>query len=367
MALARSVAVSNLLNAKDKKNVGKTIHRGALGNISNAPVSKATEGKQLSKLPPVKHEKFEKIEEVENKAPIIVQPTEEIKEIILGPINDIDKEDEENPQLMSEYVKDIYCYMRILESRYIIRPDYLSPQTEVNGKMRAILVDWLVQVHLRFHLLQETLFLSVAILDRYLQQNQVAKSKLQLVGVTSMWIASKYEEMYAPEVADFVYITDNAYTKSELRQMECTIMKSLDFQLGRPLPIHFLRRFSKAGEVEGETHNLAKYFMEMILVEYDMVHYPPSKIAAAALLLSKLTIEGTPWTASLVHYSTYTEADLLPLVYKLASIVIKTNSATKLVAVKNKYASSKFLRISKSEKLSSQIVTSLAVKNGNHS
>jgi len=64
-----------------------------------------------------------------------------------------------------------------------------------------------------------------------------------------MWIAAKYEEMYAPEVADFVYITDNAYSKAEIRQMECHILKSIDFQLGRPLAIHFLRRNSKAGEV----------------------------------------------------------------------------------------------------------------------
>lgn len=75
------------------------------------------------------------------------------------------------------------------------------------------------------------------------------RDKLQLVGVTAMLIASKYEEMYAPEIADFVYITDNAYTKQEIRRMECVILRTLDFNLGRPLPLHFLRRNSKAGEV----------------------------------------------------------------------------------------------------------------------
>ena len=83
--------------------------------------------------------------------------------------NDIDKDDKDNPQLVSEYVIDIYDYMRELEERYSIRPLCLASQVEINGCMRAILVDWLVQVHSRFHLLQETLFLTVAILDRYLQ------------------------------------------------------------------------------------------------------------------------------------------------------------------------------------------------------
>ena len=77
----------------------------------------------------------------------------------------------------------------------------------------------------------------------------MSRSKLQLVGVTAMLIASKYEEMYAPEIADFVYITDNAYTKADIRRMEVTILRQLNFQLGRPLPLHFLRRNSKAGEV----------------------------------------------------------------------------------------------------------------------
>ena len=77
----------------------------------------------------------------------------------------------------------------------------------------------------------------------------MSRGKLQLVGVTSMLIASKYEEMYAPEIADFVFITDRAYTSLDIRKMECVILKALDFSLGRPLPLHFLRRNSKAGEV----------------------------------------------------------------------------------------------------------------------
>ena len=70
-----------------------------------------------------------------------------------------------------------------------------------------------------------------------------------MVGVAAMWIASKYEEVYSPGAGDFVSITDNTYTKAEIRQMECQILKVLGFELGRPLPSHFLRRNSKAGRV----------------------------------------------------------------------------------------------------------------------
>jgi len=91
------------------------------------------------------------------------------KQMLKENVNDIDKDDQDNPQLVSEYVNDIYAYLRQLETRYPLRPQHLVSQTEINGRMRGILIDWLVQVHLRFHLLQETLYLTVAIIDRYLQ------------------------------------------------------------------------------------------------------------------------------------------------------------------------------------------------------
>ena len=175
-------------------------------------------------------------------------------------VEDIDADDAGNPQLVVEYVNDIYAYLRQLESAQSIKFDYLAGQTELLPKMRAVLVDWLVGVHLQFHLLQETLYTTVAILDRFLQVEvgSVSRNKLQLVGVSAMLIASKYEEIYAPEVKDFVYITDRAYTEKEILKMEIRILATLNFDLGRPLPLHFLRRASKAGGVEAATHTLAK-------------------------------------------------------------------------------------------------------------
>jgi cyclin B len=249
--------------------------------------------------------------------------------------------------------------MRELESRYPIKPHYLEGG-QINSRMRGILIDWLVQVHLRFHLLQETLYLTVAIIDRFLQVQTVARNKLQLIGVTSMLIASKYEEMYAPEVSDFVYITDNAYTKSDIRKTECVILKTLDFSLGRPLPLHFLRRNSKAGEVDATQHTMAKYFMELTITDYEMVSVPPSKIAAAALCLSMKVLKRKNWNDTLQYYSKYNEEDLRSTMERLALLVTKAGTG-KLTAIKTKYQSSKFMRISQVPELSCDLIQEMAV------
>lgn len=86
-------------------------------------------------------------------------------------------------------------------------------------------------------------------LSLFHKDHPVPKKQLQLVGVTAMFLASKYEEMYPPEISDFAYVTDSAYTTAQIRDMEMTILRVLKFKLGRPLPLQFLRRASKIYEV----------------------------------------------------------------------------------------------------------------------
>ncbi|KAM6289387.1 G2/mitotic-specific cyclin-B1-like [Aegotheles albertisi] len=274
-------------------------------------------------------------------------------------VEDVDGEDGDDPNLCSDYVKDIYKYLRDLEESQPVRPRYLASQ-EVNGNMRAIVIEWLVEIQVEFRLRQETLYLAVAILDRYLQDNSVPKKMLQLVGVTAMFIASKYEEMFAPHVKDFAYMTDNACTKSQICQMEMKILQGLDFSLGRPLPPHFLRRASKIAEVDSEQHVLAKYLMELSVIDYDMVHFPPSKTAAAASCLALKLLNGCKWTPTLQHYTSYTEEDLLPVMQHIAKNVILVNKGNaKQMAIKNKYARRKNLKISTIEQLDSSVIQRL--------
>lgn len=280
-------------------------------------------------------------------------------------VDNIDKDDVENPQLVVEYVNEIYAYLRQLETIQDVREDYLnkSTGTTILPKMRTVLVDWLIQVHSQFNLLQETLYLTVAILDRFLQEMscKVERKQLQLVGVAAMFIASKYEEMYAPEIGDFVYITDRAYTEPQIREMEMKILATLNFDLGRPLPLHFLRRNSKAGNVDALTHTLAKYAMELTLVDYKMAHIKPSVVAAAALALSLKVLEdrnrtheeepkaiGEMWNSTLVHYTTYTFDMISDSVEKLAALMLTTSKAsatTKNMAVRKKYEDKKLSKI----------------------
>jgi len=266
-------------------------------------------------------------------------------------VTDIDAEDASNPQLCTEYTQEIYAYLRQLEKRGAVRSDFLSgcPITE---KMRAVLVDWLVEVQMQFKLLQETLFLTVNTIDRFLavEGKNVYRSRLQLVGVAAMFLVSKIEEVYAPAVSDFVYITDNAYSGAEIRQMELQIIRALNFDLCQPISLNFLRRYSKAGDVDMLQHSLAKYTLEVCLLDYHLLSTPGSLLASAALCLSLLVLDPsmtleTVWNKTLAFYSGYSSQQVLVLVPKLATNMTEMNRNTKLQAVRIKYMSGKFMKV----------------------
>ena len=160
--------------------------------------------------------------------------------------------------------------------------NYMVNQPDINEKMRRILVDWLLKVHGKFKLLPETLYLTVNIIDRYLSQEIVTRKILQLIGVTAMHIACKYEEIYPPEANDFVYITDNAYTKKELLDTEYKILKTLNFDLTFASAFRYLERLCTVSDNETLLPKAQK-FMDQCLSEYNMIQYEPSTLASGAL------------------------------------------------------------------------------------
>ena len=139
-----------------------------------------------------------------------------------------------NPQNVDEYFDDIYEELSKYEKKYLVNPEYMSKQSDINNRMRAILIDWLIDVHLKYKLVPQTMYIAVNLIDRYLEKNDTNRAYLQLVGVTAMFIAYKYEEIYPPELKDFVYITDGTYVKSDVLKMENKMLASLNFDVTFP-------------------------------------------------------------------------------------------------------------------------------------
>jgi len=223
----------------------------------------------------------------------------------------------------------------------------MAQQSDITDRMRAILVDWMIAVTTKFRLLPETLFLSVNIIDRFLEKETVARQQLQLVSVSAMLIASKYEEIYPPELNDFVYITDNSYTREDILDMESLILRVLDWNITVATPLHFLRRFSKAARSDWKTHNLSKYLIEVPLLDIKMLKYLPSEIAAASVFIGRTMLHYNPvWTPTLEHYTGYSEAEVRACVCDLNELVKKLPRSN-YKAIRRKYASTKFGEVSK--------------------
>ncbi|KAH9624443.1 hypothetical protein KSS87_003147 [Heliosperma pusillum] len=230
------------------------------------------------------------------------------KELVVN----IDEGSIEDELAVVEYVEDIYKFYKLAEDESRIR-DYMSTQPDINEKMRSILVDWLIEVHNKFELRQETLYLTVNIIDRFLSMKAVARKELQLVGIASMLIACKYEEIWAPEVNDFVQISDNAYVREQVLAMEKVILGNLEWFLTVPTPYMFLTRYVKASvSADTEMEKMVYFFAELGIMNYSTtIKYPPSLLAASSVYAARLTLRNTPfWTETLKHYTGYSKEQL---------------------------------------------------------
>ena len=229
-----------------------------------------------------------------------------------------------------------------IQAERTARFGYMSHQTDINEKMRAILMDWLEEVHVKFKLMPETMFLTQTIIDRFLEKKIVVRSKLQLVGVTAMLIASKYEEIFAPEVRDFVYITDKAYTREQILAMEATMLNTLDFRVSSPTVFVFLNRYLKAAQADTRLTQLATFIVERQMQEYKMLQHLPSKIAASAVNIAMRTLRGrNSWSETMDFYTSYSQADLRATIIDIQDIMAGSISST-LQAVRKKHLSPKF-------------------------
>ncbi|XP_071979987.1 G2/mitotic-specific cyclin-B3 [Engystomops pustulosus] len=260
-------------------------------------------------------------------------------------VEDIDKDSLDDPFSTSEYAMDIFTYMRDREEKFVLS-NYMESQRDISKEMRAILVDWMVEVQENFELNHETLYLAVKLVDHYLAATVIVREKLQLIGSTAVLIASKFEERCPPCLDDFLFICDDAYKREQLLAMEMDILQKLNFDINIPVPYRFLRRFGKCAHASMEILTLARYICELTLQEYDFVQESASKMAASCLLLALKMKDLGGWTATLQHYSGYQAMDLLPLVKRL-NFLIMCQPNEKLKAVRSKYSHRVFFEVAK--------------------
>lgn len=247
--------------------------------------------------------KITKEEVVESEPVAEPEPEIEPREAIGGfvypeGVRHLDDEDHDDPLMVAEYAHEIFEYLLNLEPASLPNPDYMEHQDELEWKTRSILVDWLIEVHTRFHLLPETLFLAINIIDRFLSEKVVQLDRVQLVGITAMFIASKYEEVLSPHVGNFKHVADNGFSEAEILSAERFILQTLEYDLSYPNPMNFLRRISKADNYDIQTRTVAKYLLEISVVDHRFMSYRPSHVAAAAMYLARLILDRGDWVST---------------------------------------------------------------------
>ncbi|XP_057429736.1 cyclin-A3-4-like isoform X2 [Lotus japonicus] len=245
--------------------------------------------------------------------------------------NAVDTDSSTDGKLEFRFDSDIFRYLHAMEMEKKRRPviNYMEKvQMDITPHMRGILVDWLVEVAEEYRLLSDTLHLAVSYIDRFLSVNIVNKPSLQLLGVSAVLIASKYEEINPCHVEKLCFITDNTYNNEEVLKMEADILKSLDFEMGNPTVKTFLRRFTGIGCQDKKFEYLTYYLAELSLLEYDCLMFLPSLVAASTMFLASFIIwpENHPWffafgrhqpckNALGIHHLSYKNVFLFYMIY----------------------------------------------------
>ena len=261
-----------------------------------------------------------------------------------------------DPQVNNEYLIEMYHNLKLEEKNVKSLFGYMKNQSDINEKMRAMLIDWLINVHFKFKLKSDTLFLTIWLIDKYLSLKKVKRNKLQLIGVTCMLIACKYEEIYSPEVFDFVYITENSYEKKDIIDLEMEILTLLDFNVTVPTSNSFYEIISSILCFSVQEFFLGKYLLEMFLLDYRSLKYKPSEIADTICFIivshrRNNDISYLNESANSFIYN-YTNNEMM---YKDCSrdicFLLENLDSTQLISVKKKYLTKACHRVGRVKKI----------------
>nr|CAH7722226.1 unnamed protein product [Callosobruchus chinensis] len=258
---------------------------------------------------------------------------------------------------VEEYRETIYKYLREHEWKHRPKPGYMKKQPDVTSDMRTILVDWLVEVTEEYRLRTESLYLAVNFIDRFLSYMSVVRAKLQLVGTAALFLASKYEEIYPPALREFVYITDDTYTKRQVIRMEQLILKVLGFDLSVPTSACFINAIASMNKMEDKTAYLAMYLSELTLLHGDLyLEFLPSTIATSAIAIARHTLgEQECWPKELVELTGYELVELQRCI-EFISRMFKNAPNLPQRAIQEKYKTQRYLQVSELRPLNEPIV-----------
>lgn len=259
----------------------------------------------------------------------------------------IDIDTVDNYSSTYEYSKEIYQYMKKISTRFLPCGDYMERQIEVNKSMRHIMIDWMFEVSDEYKLSRDTLYMAVNLVDRFLSVYISPKSKLQLVGVTCLYIAAKYHELMTPNIEDYVYITDHTYTGDQITQLELYILVKLDWNLSIVLQTEFVDRYLCCINADLATTNLANYFSDLSLLNYDCISMSPVKNAVSCVCCALYILQKQPyWNSQLRYHSELDLNDIAEPCKLLLQAFKHMSIAQTQTTLKDKYASANFSRVS---------------------
>lgn len=267
-------------------------------------------------------------------------------EIVANTPGVLDSEDEDmwDSSMVLEYSEDIFRHLRVMELRLLPNKGYMEIQKELTWPLRAVLIDWLVTSHHGLNLLPETLFLCVNYIDRFLSLKEISLSRFQLVGAVALFLAAKFEEINYLSVQDVSHMVENNYPPEEIIRAERFMIDILDFNLGYPGPMSFLRRVSKADDYDLECRSLAKYLLEITIMDERFVGTPASWSAAVSHYMARFMLRQGPWTPKHIYFSNYTEEQLYPGVLAIREDIQDPKTHHK--AIFEKYSERRFRRAS---------------------
>ena len=209
-----------------------------------------------------------------------------IKEIIHHPLTFMTYKEFNSTLFPFEYLNDIWkSFIEKEKYNNYSFNDIINIQIDIKYQMRCILIDWIISLQNKFFKKSSTLFLTINLIDRYLSKKSIHRTKFQLLGVTSLFIAFKYEEIYMKNINDFIDLTARAFDKAEILSMEKTIINLVEFNLDLPLSNDFFDLLSTVYKFDKKEYNFGCFLLEAFLLDINCCKYKQSQIGLATCFI----------------------------------------------------------------------------------